>query len=127
MYKNYGCPTCGATRAFPSADAPVLQPASTMARCFGRLVFESETPYPPAPGPAPVLTAEEIANATSTLVTDRDGTRGYCSFRRSERSVCHSIYVIRSKCDERSVNQVNWYHVTVTQSPQFTRAKKGAA
>jgi hypothetical protein len=79
MYKNYVCPTCGATQAFPSADAPLLQPACTTARCFGRLVFESETPYPPAPGPAPVMTAEQIAKATSTLVTDRDGT--FCSYR----------------------------------------------
>jgi hypothetical protein len=79
MYKNYVCPACGATRAFPSAAAPLLQPACTTPRCFGRLAFESETPYPPAPGPAPVISAQEIADATSTLVTERDGA--FCTYR----------------------------------------------
>ena len=79
MYKNYKCPVCNATQYFPSATAPYLQPACTTLGCLGRLVFESETPYPPAPIPPPVITQGEIDYATRPVNFDADGT--FCSYR----------------------------------------------
>jgi hypothetical protein len=81
MYKNYQCPTCKMWQSFPVASAPVLQPACTTPRCFGRLNYESTSanpiPNPPGPAPAP-LSAHDLAFATRPFTVNRDGS--FCRY-----------------------------------------------